>query len=136
MSHRRAQLVVRLGAEKPCGGDGNGLVKITTKVEELVHRAPGKAGKHPKEAGAECRRGTRVTLLIDNMHIRVISRDTGQLIRELTLDPTRDYQPRGVPPGPSPGTLCRPPGAAPDHGPTAAPAGVKAGRRPPAGQRP
>jgi transposase InsO family protein len=82
-------------------------------------------------------RGTRITLLIDNLHIRVIARDTGQLIRELTLDPTRDYQPRGVPPGPPPGTLCRPPTAAPDPGPTAAPAaGVKAGRRPPAGQRP
>lgn len=45
-------------------------------------------------------RGTRVTLLIDDLHIRVIGRDTGQLIRELTLDPSRDYQPRGLPPGP------------------------------------
>jgi transposase InsO family protein len=82
-------------------------------------------------------RGTRVTLLVDDLHIRVIGRDTGQLIRELTLDPTRDYQPRGLPPGPPPGTLCRPSAAAPDHGPTAAPAaGVKAGRRPPVGQRP
>ena len=44
------------------------------------------------------RRGTRVTLLVDDLHIRVIGRDTGQLIRELTLDPTRDFQPRGVPP--------------------------------------
>jgi Integrase core domain len=41
------------------------------------------------------RRGTRVTLLIDDLHVRVIGRDTGQLIRELILDPTRDYQPRG-----------------------------------------
>jgi transposase InsO family protein len=46
------------------------------------------------------RAGTRVTLLIDDLHIRVINRDTGELIRELTLDPTRDYQPRGLPPGP------------------------------------
>jgi transposase InsO family protein len=46
------------------------------------------------------RRGTRVTLLIDDLHIRIIGRDTGQLIRELILDPTRDYQPRGLPPGP------------------------------------
>jgi len=45
-------------------------------------------------------RGTRITLLIDDLHIRVIGRDTGHLIRELTLDPTRDYQPRGLPPGP------------------------------------
>jgi transposase InsO family protein len=46
------------------------------------------------------RAGTRVTLLIDELHIRVIARDTGELIRELILDPTRDYQPRGLPPGP------------------------------------
>jgi hypothetical protein len=50
-------------------------------------------------------RGTRVTLLIDNLHIRIIGRDTGQLIRELILDPTRDYQPRGLPPGPPKKTL-------------------------------
>jgi transposase InsO family protein len=46
------------------------------------------------------RRGTRVALLIDDLHIRIIGRDTGELIRELTLDPNRDYQPRGLPPGP------------------------------------
>lgn len=43
--------------------------------------------------------GRRVLLLIDNLHIRVIT-DDGELLRELTLDPTRDYQPRGVRPGP------------------------------------
>src|SRR5829696_4702883 len=46
------------------------------------------------------RRGTRVTLLVDDLHVRVIGRDTGEPIRELTLDPSRDYQPRGLPPGP------------------------------------
>jgi transposase InsO family protein len=44
--------------------------------------------------------GTRIALLVDDLHIRVIHRDTGELIRELTLDPTRDFQPRGIPPGP------------------------------------
>jgi transposase-like protein len=44
--------------------------------------------------------GTPVTMLIDDLHIRVIHRHTGELIRELTLDPTRDFQPRGLPPGP------------------------------------
>jgi hypothetical protein len=39
-------------------------------------------------------------MLIDGLHIRVVNRHTGQLIRELTLDPTRDYQPRGLPPDP------------------------------------
>jgi hypothetical protein len=39
-------------------------------------------------------------MLVDDLHVRVIHRHTGELIRELTLDPTRDFQPRGVPPGP------------------------------------
>jgi len=47
-----------------------------------------------------CVAGTRITLLVDDLHIRIIDRYTGELLRELTLDPTRDYQPRGVPPGP------------------------------------
>jgi transposase InsO family protein len=82
--------------------------------------------------------GTPVSLLVDDLHIRVIHRHTGQLIRELVLDPTRDHQPRGLPPGPAPGTPRPPrPAAAPDRRPTAAPAaGVKAGRRPPEGPRP
>jgi transposase InsO family protein len=44
--------------------------------------------------------GTAITLLVDDLHIRVIDRHTGELIRELTLDPSRDYQPTGRPPGP------------------------------------
>jgi hypothetical protein len=32
-------------------------------------------------------------VLIDDLDIRVLHRDTGQLIRKLTLDPTSDYQP-------------------------------------------
>jgi transposase InsO family protein len=35
--------------------------------------------------------GTEVTVLVDDLHIRVINRD-GELIRELTLDPRKDYQ--------------------------------------------
>jgi len=41
-------------------------------------------------------RGTTVTVLIDDRDIRVLDRHSGQLIRKLVLDPTRDYQPRGV----------------------------------------
>jgi transposase InsO family protein len=47
-------------------------------------------------------RGTKVTVLIDDRDIRVLDRDTGTLIRKLVLDPTRDYQPRGVKCGNSP----------------------------------
>ena len=78
--------------------------------------------------------GTPVTLLIDNLHIRVIHRHTGQLIRELTLDPTRDYQPRGLPPGPPKQATPPPASRSRPHLPPAA--GVKAGRRPPEGPRP
>jgi transposase InsO family protein len=39
--------------------------------------------------------GLRVLMLIRELDIRIIAEDTGQLIRELTLDPSRDYQPTG-----------------------------------------
>jgi transposase InsO family protein len=81
--------------------------------------------------------GTRVLLLVDNLHIRVIARHTGQLIRELTLDPNRDYQPRGLPPGPTPRNPAATPRPASRSRPTLPPAaGVKTGRRPPEGLRP
>jgi hypothetical protein len=48
------------------------------------------------------RTGTKVTVLIDDLDIRVLDRHTGTLIRKLVLDPTRDYQPRGVKCGNSP----------------------------------
>ncbi|MDQ3209724.1 MAG: IS481 family transposase, partial [Actinomycetota bacterium] len=38
--------------------------------------------------------GTRVIVLIDGLRIRVLTED-GELLRELTLDPSRDYQPKG-----------------------------------------
>jgi transposase InsO family protein len=38
--------------------------------------------------------GTRVLVLALDRHIRVLAQDTGQLLRELTLDPARDYQPQ------------------------------------------
>jgi transposase InsO family protein len=81
--------------------------------------------------------GTPITLLVDNLHIRIIHRHTGQLIRELTLDPHRDYQPRGLPPGPpkkNPAATPRPASRSAPLRATAA--GVKAGRRPPEGPRP
>jgi transposase InsO family protein len=46
--------------------------------------------------------GTHVLLLVQDLHIRVIDAATGELLRELTLDPARDYQPTGKPPGPAP----------------------------------
>jgi transposase InsO family protein len=45
---------------------------------------------------------THVLLLVHDLHIRVINAATGELLRELTLDPTRDYQPTRRRPGPAP----------------------------------
>lgn len=36
--------------------------------------------------------------------VRIVNATTGELLRELTIDPTRDYQPTGRPPGPQPKT--------------------------------
>jgi transposase InsO family protein len=47
---------------------------------------------------------TRVLMLVHDLHIRVINAATGELLRELTLNPRRNYQPTGRPPGPPPGT--------------------------------
>jgi transposase InsO family protein len=44
---------------------------------------------------------THVLLLVQDLHVRVIDAATGELLRELTIDPTRDYQPTGRPPGPT-----------------------------------
>jgi hypothetical protein len=51
---------------------------------------------------------TPVLMLIQDLDVRVINAATGELIRQLIIDPTRNYQPTGRPPGPPPGTP-RPP---------------------------
>jgi transposase InsO family protein len=45
--------------------------------------------------------GTCVILLVQDLDIRVVNAATGELLRELILDPTRDYQPTGAPKGPT-----------------------------------
>jgi hypothetical protein len=44
---------------------------------------------------------TRLIILVQDRHIRVINAATGELLRELTLDPTKRYQGTGRPPGPA-----------------------------------
>jgi hypothetical protein len=48
------------------------------------------------------RRGDRrrpFEVLVQDLHIRVVNAGTGELLRELTLDPARNYQPTGRPSG-------------------------------------
>jgi transposase InsO family protein len=46
---------------------------------------------------------THIILLVQDLHIRIINAATGDLLRQLTLNPERNYQPTGRPPGPPPG---------------------------------
>jgi transposase InsO family protein len=67
--------------------DNTGLVTLRHQGQ-LYHIGIGRA-----------QAGTRVLLLVQDLHIRVINADTGELIRELTLDPDKRYQATGKPSG-------------------------------------
>ena len=77
----------------PAGTDGHWRIReervdesgsITLRYNSRMHHIGiGRAHKHE-----------RVRVLIHDREIRVIKPATGELLRELTLDPTRDYQPQ------------------------------------------
>ena len=46
--------------------------------------------------------GTDILLLVQDLHVRIVHAATGELLRELTIDPSHDYQGTGRPPGPAP----------------------------------
>lgn len=48
--------------------------------------------------------GTTVRILVHDLHVTVINADTAEVIRDLELDTSRDYQPLGRPPGPRKGS--------------------------------
>ena len=45
--------------------------------------------------------GTCVILLVQDLQVRIVNAATGELLRELVLDPSRDYQSTGAPKGPT-----------------------------------
>ena len=87
----------------PTGADGHWRIRHdkidTTGAVTLRHASR----LHHISIGRQ-HAGTPVRLLIHNLHITVIATNTGEILRDLTLDPTRDYQPRGVKPGPPKGS--------------------------------
>jgi hypothetical protein len=70
--------------------DGDG--KLTLRVSGRLHHI-GIGREHAR---------TPILMLVQDPRVRVINAATGELIRELTIDPVRDYQPTGRPPGPQP----------------------------------
>ena len=61
-----------------------------------------RAGSGNRQRGTGVR-VTPVLLLVNDRDIRIINAATGELLRTLTLDPTRDYQPIGTPKTKKPG---------------------------------
>jgi transposase InsO family protein len=78
--------------------------------ERLRHDRIDRAGKITLRYGGQLysigvgrtHTGTHVLILVQDLNIRIIDAATGELLRELVLDPTRRYQPTGRPPGPTP----------------------------------
>lgn len=75
-----------------------GCARVVELNLELGRRAAETPRWLSQSPGAD---GLRVHLLVANKNVRVI-REDGSLIRELVLDPTRDYQPLGTKSGPKP----------------------------------
>jgi transposase InsO family protein len=44
---------------------------------------------------------TDVILLVQDLHVTIVNATTGEILRDLVIDPRRDYQPTGRPPGPT-----------------------------------
>ncbi|MCW2571376.1 MAG: transposase, partial [Frankiales bacterium] len=44
---------------------------------------------------------TDVILLVQDLHVTVVDAATGEILRDLIVDPRKDYQPTGRPPGPA-----------------------------------
>lgn len=66
--------------------------KVTLRVNGRLHHI-GVGRTHAR---------TPVLLLVHDLEVRIIDAATGELLRDLTIDPTRDYQPTGRPRGPAP----------------------------------
>jgi transposase InsO family protein len=66
--------------------------KLTLRVNGRLHHI-GVGRTHAR---------TRVLMLVQDLDVRVINAATGELLRELTIDPARDYQPTGNPRYPKP----------------------------------
>ena len=87
----------------PAGRDGHWRIRHD-KVDKSGRITIRHASRlHHIGIGAE-HIATTVRILIHDLHITVIDADTGHIIRDLTLDPNRDYQPLGRPPGPPKGS--------------------------------
>ena len=98
-----AQVYAARAKATPTGRDGHWRIRHdkVDKTGRVTLRHGGRL--HHIGLGYE-HNNTTVRILVHDLHITVINADTGEIIRDLVLDPTRDYQPLGRPPGPPKGS--------------------------------
>jgi transposase InsO family protein len=58
---------------------------------------------HHIQLGTQCK-GLAIRMLVHDLDVIVIDKTTGEILRELTINPDKDSQPRGLPPGPKKGS--------------------------------
>ena len=76
------------------GGAGTHIRVRYDRIDTAGHVSIRHAGRMHHIGIGRAHTGQRVVLLIQDLDIRVIHRDTGEVLRHLTLDPTRGYQPQ------------------------------------------
>jgi len=92
----------RCGAARPKATPGDRTTHTHDRVRRDTINTNGtvtlRAGGRRRHIGiGRTHARTHVLLLARDLHIRVINTATGELLRELTLDPTRSYQPTARP---------------------------------------
>ncbi|MGB4713793.1 MAG: IS481 family transposase [Pontimonas sp.] len=91
--HTPAQKYEALGKDKPNPNTLNNESRVRyDKVDSTGVVTFRFAGKMHHIGIGRPHKNTKVIMLIDGLEIRVVDQKTGELIRELTLDPARDYQ--------------------------------------------
>ena len=94
---RRTPAVVYNLLPKAAPGNGGAGVHYRVRydrVDNAGHLSLRRAGRMHHLGIGRAYTGRRVVLLVADLDIRVIDHDTGELLRHLTLDPSRGYQPR------------------------------------------
>ncbi len=67
----------------------------------LTSPAPSPSASTVDSTGRTHARTPIIIILVADLDIRIIHAATGEILRDLTLDTTRDYQPTGAPKGPT-----------------------------------
>jgi len=96
-------------AARPKAGPGNRAADTHDRVRAGIIGTTGTvtlrhAGRLCHIGAGRTHAGTHVILLVQDLHVRIVDAATGELLRQLTLDPDRNYQPTGRPHGPTPAT--------------------------------